>query len=94
MWMPEPRLTRELDVSAHDSESLLVSFLNEILFLGEVEGIGFDKFDLKLHEGALVGELHGAPLMHQEKEIKAVTYHNLSIQKTQQGLRVNIVFDV
>jgi SHS2 domain-containing protein len=36
----------------------------------------------------------GAPVESQGKEIKAVTYHNLVIQKTQQGFETTIVFDV
>ena len=90
----EPRLTRELEITAYDIESLLVSFLEELLFLGEMEGLGFDQFDLKLHEGKLLAVLFGAPLNYQEKEIKAVTYHNLNIRKTRRGFNVNIVFDV
>jgi SHS2 domain-containing protein len=29
-----------------------------------------------------------------DKEIKAVTYHNLAVRQTETGLAVNIVFDV
>jgi SHS2 domain-containing protein len=39
-------------------------------------------------------ELGGAPIASQEKEIKAVTYHNLVIRRIHKGLAANIVFDV
>jgi SHS2 domain-containing protein len=42
----------------------------------------------------LHAELGGALIASQEKEIKAVTYHNLVIRRIHKGLAVNIVFDV
>jgi SHS2 domain-containing protein len=89
-----PRLSRRLAVQATDPESLLVSFLAELLYLGEVEGAGFDHFAIHLAEGGLQAELGGAPLAGQVKEIKAVTYHNLAIKKTESGYEANVVFDV
>jgi SHS2 domain-containing protein len=91
---PEPRLTRILELSASDAESLLVKFLSELLYLGEQYGMGFDTFELRVNGNTLRGKLAGAPMAEQAKEIKAVTYHNLAIQSGPRGLEVQIVFDV
>ena len=91
---PEPRLRRELEISSADSESLLVAFLAELLYLGEQEGLGFDSFDLRVTDHTLHALLGGAPLAGQDKEIKAVTYHNLQIRNGPRGLEARIVFDV
>lgn len=91
----EPRQIRSLELSASDLESLLVAFLEELLFLSEQEQIGFDVFDsIKLNNNRVQLRLEGAPILSQSKEIKAVTYHNLQIRETAQGYEVNIVFDV
>jgi len=89
-----PRLDRKIDLQTPDRESLLVEFLAELIYLGEVEGLGFDTFDLALENEALHAQLSGAPVESQIKEIKAVTYHNLAIRETERGLEANIVFDV
>jgi len=91
---PAPRLARLVDLQSSDPEGLLVKFLSELLFLIEKEGLAFDTFDLKLDHHHLLAGLEGAPLASIKKEIKAVTYHQLLIQPTQQGLTVRIVFDV
>ncbi len=91
---PEPRITRTLELSADDAESLLVKFLTELLFIGEQYGLAFDMFELKISQNHLLARLHGAPMTEQGKEIKAVTYHNLAIQSGPRGLEVRIVFDV
>lgn len=91
---PEARLTREIKLQGQDPESLLVSFLTELLYLGESQGLGFDRFNLQINGDYLFAQVEGAPIQTQSKEIKAVTYHNLEIRETSRGLEVSIVFDV
>lgn len=91
---PGPRTQRSLQIERNDLEQLLVSFLRELLYLGEQERLAFDQFHLVVHDNILKAELSGAPIADQDKEIKAVTYHNLAIQPGKQGLQVNVVFDV
>jgi SHS2 domain-containing protein len=80
---------------ATDAESLLVQFLTELLWLEQEQGLGFDNFSLIVDSlYNLQAELKGYPISHLDKEIKAVTYHNLNVVSTSQGLRVSIVFDV
>ena len=97
-FQPGPRLPRRLELRELDAESLLVSFLSELLYLGESENLGFDGFQLNVsqssHELNLKAVLDSIPILTMNKEIKAVTYHNLAIQRTEAGLVVNIVFDV
>ena len=38
--------------------------------------------------------MEGGAVRSMEKEIKAVTFHNLEIRETGRGLEVEIVFDV
>jgi len=91
---PGGRYQCPVDLDAADAEGLLVCFLSELLYLTEQEDLGFDDFDLEIEDVHLFGQMLGAPVESQGKEIKAVTYHNLVIQKTEQGLETTIVFDV
>jgi SHS2 domain-containing protein len=90
----QTRVSLPLEIEAYDGESLLVAFLSELLFLGEDQGLAFDRFDLEIQEFRLRGMLHGAPLESQRKEIKAVTYHELEIVPRDGRLEATIVFDV
>lgn len=91
---PTPRKVRQLKLGAFDRESLLVGFLQELLYLGETAGLGFDQFDIRIEDLDLGAILTGAPILSISKEIKAVTYHNLKIYESERGLEVRIVFDV
>lgn len=91
---PGPITHQTFESDAPDPESLLVSFLSELVFAAEQEKTGFDQFDIKLEGQRLRVEMKGAPLVSINKTIKAVTYHNLQIRQTKCGVEVEIVFDV
>lgn len=91
---PGARETRRFVNDYQDKESLLVSFLAELLLLAELENLGFEIFDLHIDNERLIANLSGAQFESIAKEIKAVTYHNLEIRETALGLEANIVFDV
>jgi len=90
---PANRIQIELEFGAPDAESLLVNFLAELLFLIETQNLAFDEFQLELDGYALSARLGGASLAHIDKEIKAVTYHQLAVLQTEDGFLVRIVFD-
>lgn len=93
-FVDHPRIKRTFEVEGIDGESLLVAFLSELVYYAEQEYAGFDEFEFSTKNDRLKVEMRGAPLNAVSKVIKAVTWHNLKIEKTARGLEVQIVFDV
>ena len=92
---PEAQTTRSIQLQALDRESLLVAWLNELLYLHESEGLGFEQIAIQhLDETTIQATVTGAPTQQWLKDIKAVTYHNLAIRETESGLEVTLVLDV
>lgn len=89
-----PRYERRLALVADDDENLLVNFLSELLYTAEMETLAFDDIRVQVESCVLGAELRGAPIAEYAKEIKAVTFHRLNVQRLPDGLRVRIVFDV
>jgi SHS2 domain-containing protein len=93
-----PRLKREIRSEGPDAESLLVTFLSELVYYQESENLGFDRITVQtFHRSNVLGfkaDLEGAQLASLDKVIKAVTWHNLMIVNTVRGLETEIVFDV
>jgi SHS2 domain-containing protein len=86
---------RAISLHANDAESLLVSFLNELLWLEQDQQLAFEHISVAVDDDYnLNAELRGSSIAKMDKEIKAVTYHNLAVRSSSAGLRVNIVFDV
>ena len=92
--VPSPKVERNFVIPILDQESLIVDFLSELLYFGEDEGIAFDHYDMRFDDNMLTVQAFGAQIQAQQKEIKAVTYHGMSVLKTKLGLEVRIVFDV
>jgi SHS2 domain-containing protein len=86
-------------VCAETDEQLLVTWLTELLFLYETELWLFSRFDIRAAgNGKLEGEAWGERLdaaRHQiDREVKAVTYHRLDLERSEEGFRTTIVFDL
>ena len=91
--------SRDVEVTADDRKDLLVSWLNELLFIFEVEKTLLKRFDIvTLDETTLKARCYGEkidPKRHKIKmEIKAVTYHMLQIEEKQNLTWVQVLFDI
>lgn len=92
-------LSVQIDIEAPDLESLFVDWLNELLFLFESEGMLYSRLELReLVEGRLRGVIWGEKLdrsLHRVKTgVKAVTYHELEVERADGEWTAKVVFDV
>jgi len=85
----------QIELVAYDAESLLVNWLSELAYWAEAESIVFARFELKnVTPAGLQAVIQGGHVPELKKHIKAVTYHNLEIIETADGLEATVVFDV
>ena len=89
---------RDTELTASDQESLLVEWLNELIYLFDVENILFKRFDItQLSNTHLKARSYGHKVdssKHKLKMgVKAATYHMLKIDKDN-GNRVQVLFDI
>jgi SHS2 domain-containing protein len=93
--LEEPAREREVSLEATDYESLLVDWLNELIYLHEVEGETYSQFAIEtLSPTKLKAHVTGGPTQSKTKAIKAATFHDLKINETANGFVATIVFDV
>lgn len=88
-----------VEVEAQNIEELLVAFLGELLGEAMVRGVVFGAFEVEMLEGARIkARAWGEPLERErhgfKTELKAVTYHALSVDPTSQGWRAQVLFDI
>jgi SHS2 domain-containing protein len=92
------KVSRKVDVHSTDQEALLVDWLNELLYLFDVERIIFKRFEITaLSRNRLQARVYGEKIdtsRHQLKtDIKAATYHMLKIEKNE-GVKVQLILDI
>lgn len=91
----QPTIEREVSLEAPDLETLLVDWLSELLYLREVHGELYKEFEITtLSPTELRAAAKGGKGFVPRMDIKAVTYHDLKIEKSEEGYVVTIVFDV
>ena len=94
----EEVINRDIELTATDQESLLVEWLNELIYLFDTEHVIFKRFDIsKLNNTQLKARSHGEKVdssRHKLKiGVKAATYHMLRVDKGD-GCQVQVLFDI
>jgi SHS2 domain-containing protein len=90
---------RSITVEGEGWEDLLVNYLREVLYLFNGEGFLLKEFSLmEIEPHHLKGKVSGEmfdPLQHTiNKEIKAVTYHQIMVRETPMRWEGRVIFDV
>ena len=91
-------LCRQVEVNADDRSDLLVAWLNELIYVFEVDNMLFTRFDIgELTETRLRATCYGEKIDPERHKIKvgfkAATYHMLKIDEGD-GFRVQVLFDI
>lgn len=93
------QVSREINVEGHDAISLLVNWLNELIFLFNTEYLIFCRFEIddltetSLHAIAR-GEAYDAQRHDLSSAIKAATWHEAIVEQVEGGYRATIIFDI
>ncbi len=93
------REERKVSVPGADPEQLLVRWLGEILFL--YDGAGFVPAEFSVEqvgdgglEATVGGEPAGGAALRLKLDVKAVTYHDISVRETSRGWYVRVYLDI
>ena len=95
----EEREKRIVAVTAPALDDLMVSWLSELLYLFDTEGLLLRRFDIKdIKDGSLNATVRGEvldPARHEIKTgIKAVTYHQLYVRNSNGLWECQIILDL
>jgi len=99
---PNQELKEHVVVEAEDLEELLVTWLNELISLffaykflpGDYSIEIEDGLDLKVIKSTINGDNFNPYENKLKMEIKAATYHDLKVEKTEEGWVAEVIFDV
>lgn len=91
--------SQEIAVTGHDTLSLLIEWLNELVYLFDTAHLLFRDFEIDIiSETHVAGRALGEPFDAQRHElssaIKAVTWHQAAINRTPGGYQARIIFDL
>ncbi|MDR2623102.1 MAG: archease [Methanobrevibacter sp.] len=96
-------ITKKIAIKSEDLVSLLYLFLEELLFLHEVDFLLFSEFKVKSirksNEGyELISEVKGEEIdwsKHERRsEVKAITFHLMEVKKKKEGYELRVILDL
>jgi SHS2 domain-containing protein len=93
------RTERKIEIAEESLERLMVDWLNELLYLHDVENLLFKRFQVEtVGEQGLKASVRGEFFqegVHVIKTgVKAVTYHQIEVRQGKEGWRARIIFDL
>jgi SHS2 domain-containing protein len=92
----KPEKGKRFDLA--DDHGLLIVFLNELLYLWDMEGFIPKDLSLKIESkkltGTVIGGIYNPSRDKIKREVKAVTYHNFSIEEKNDILIATVIVDV
>ena len=98
----QPRETRQIELSNDKLDMLLFDLLQELIFLKDAERLLLRMRRLEIEEkdeklfllGIAVGEPLDAERHHQRADVKAVTLHDFSVERTEDGWKARVLLDI
>lgn len=95
------KLKNEIELEGDSIETLLHDFLSELLFIFETSSIILKKFEVRISQNekyylkaSAFGEKFDRKKHKISTEIKAITYHDFFVKKTNKGWMAQIVCDI
>lgn len=90
---------RPVRIRGGDREALLVRLLSEVLYLFDGERFVTARTAIAtLSPTGMDGMLYGEPFDEEKhrpkRDIKAITYHQVSVREERDGVRVTVFFDI
>ena len=87
-----------VELAGTDRDFLLFDWLKELLYRYDGEHMLFGRFEVTVRDDGLTGTAWGEPvdperhvLLH---EVKAITYHELKVEKTEDGWLAEVIVDI
>ena len=93
-----PTTAVTVELAGTDREFLLFDWLKDLLYCYDAEHMLFGKFEVRVRDDGLTGTAWGEPIDPERHvllhEVKAITYHELKVEKTDDGWLAEVIVDI
>lgn len=90
-------IQRLVSIKADGPEDAVVRWLQELIYLMDVERLAPARFDFRQASAqSIEAVVEGCPYQPEDRqdEVKAATYHGMDVRQTETGWRAEIIFDL
>lgn len=94
----QPIVSESVTLAGTQTDYLLFDWLNELLFRFETGQLLCCEFTVRLNDQGLEATIRGEPCDRSRHrlahEVKAITYHGLSVEPTERGWQAELILDI
>jgi SHS2 domain-containing protein len=94
----QPAVERQISLQGNDLTYLLFDWLNELLYLSDTEHLVCSQFAVQIDADGLSAVIRGEPMdadrHHVTHEVKAITYHELKVERVGDGWLAEVIVDI
>jgi len=95
----KPAARADVSLKAESLEELFITWLNELLFRADVNGMFFSRFEVESVtadkiKASMWGEPYNESTHRVGQSVKAATYHELKVAPVEGGWKASVIFDV
>ena len=87
-----------IEIQGREKDYLLFDWLSELLYRFETDHLLFSEFQVHVDDAGLKARLRGEPVdldrHHLAHEVKAITYHQLTVEQTDDGWFAEMIVDI
>ena len=94
--------TKEILIESEDEYGLLYDWITELLILLDSENFMASEYDINIEEkedklvlsGTISGDTYNTNTYNYKTEVKAITYHEMNIEKSEDNITIKFIVDL
>jgi len=90
--------SREFSIPGRRRDYLFFDWLNELLYVFDTERLLLGNFDVEVSESGVTATVSAWPWDERVdrplREVKAITYHGLRVEQTEEGWLAEVIVDI
>ncbi|MBR0471464.1 MAG: archease [Methanosphaera sp.] len=98
----KPEITKKITLTSEDEYGLLYDWITELLILLDSENFMASQYNIKITEkeneylltGKIMGDTYDTTIYNYKTEVKAITYHEMNIEKKEDQIKIKFIVDL
>lgn len=98
----QTKITKDIYIKSEDEYGLLYDWITELLILLDSENFIASQYDINIKQennlyilqGNISGDIYDTTVYNYKTEVKAITYHEMNIQKEDNKIKIKFIVDL
>ncbi|MBE6486325.1 MAG: archease [Methanosphaera stadtmanae] len=98
----QTKITKEICIKSEDEYALLYDWITELLILLDSENFIASHYNITIRQdnnyyilqGNILGDIYDTATYNYKTEVKAITYHEMNIQKEENKIKIRFIVDL